>query len=292
MTSPSLRPHDLDDRDDLAPRAPRRASAARPRAPSATPSTPSAPSAKAWALSLGSDAELLGGLLFASAGAGPARTAVAAALLDEAGGLHGLAELGVPSLVALGLEDAEARAVATALALGRRAALAASAPRARLRGTADVVAWATPRLAPLDHEELWALGLDGRGGLVVARAVGLGGAHGMSVAPRDVLRVLLRAGAAAFVLVHNHPSGDPTPSAEDRAFTEAIAVAAELVGLRLCDHVVVAREGFAVVEPRPLGGRPAADAQGTDGGAGAGAGVAVAPTTAGRRRTSSSASRS
>lgn len=251
------------------PRAPRPRLAA---APPVAPTSPTEPRA--------SDAELLGRLLAARTASSPpgaAHTAIAAALLDDVGGLAGLGRLEAGGLEAAGLGAAEARALADAIALGRRCAAAAAAPRPRLRGTADVVAWATPRLAALDHEELWALGLDGRGGLVVARAVGLGGTHGMSVAPRDVLRVLLRAGAAAFVLVHNHPSGDPSPSAEDRTFTEAMAVAAELVGVPLCDHVIVAREGFAVVEPRPLAEEP---------------GRRQGPTTGGRRRTSSSASRS
>jgi DNA repair protein RadC len=63
----------------------------------------------------------------------------------------------------------------------------------------------------------------------------------MHVAPRDVLRVAVREAASAFVLAHNHPSGDPAPSEEDIAFTRAGAQAAAVVGTPLLDHVVVAR---------------------------------------------------
>jgi DNA repair protein RadC len=62
------------------------------------------------------------------------------------------------------------------------------------------------------------------------------------VGVRDVLRVALREAASSFILVHNHPSGDPTPSEEDVAFTRTIAAGAVLVGTPLVDHVVIARE--------------------------------------------------
>jgi DNA repair protein RadC len=69
----------------------------------------------------------------------------------------------------------------------------------------------------------------------------------MGVRPADPLRLALRAAASGFVLVHNHPSGDPTPSAEDIAFTRRVAAAAAIVGTPMLDHVVVAREGFSSV---------------------------------------------
>ena len=74
-----------------------------------------------------------------------------------------------------------------------------------------------------------------------ARLVASGGIHGLHVAARDALRIALREGASAFVLVHNHPSGDPAPSPEDIAFTRAVERAAGVVGTPLLDHVVIAR---------------------------------------------------
>jgi DNA repair protein RadC len=132
--------------------------------------------------------------------------------------------------------------LAAAVELGRRAVFAASLDaKPKLPDPRAAVAWARPRLATLDHEELWLLALDGRHGLRAARRVASGGIHGMHVAPRDVLRVAVREAASAFVLAHNHPSGDPAPSLEDVAFTRAVAHAASVVGTPLLDHVVVAR---------------------------------------------------
>ncbi len=117
-----------------------------------------------------------------------------------------------------------------------------------MESSADVASWAKPRLGHLEHEELWVVALDGRGGFRGARLVAKGGLSGLSVRASDPLRLALRMGANAFVLVHNHPSGDPAPSAEDRTFTRRVANAGLVVGLPLVDHVVVARDGFASVE--------------------------------------------
>ena len=103
--------------------------------------------------------------------------------------------------------------------------------------------WAHPRLAGLDHEEVWVLGLDGNNGLGSARRVAQGGMHGASLLPRDVLRPALRDGASAIVLVHNHPSGDPSPSPDDVEMTRALDRACRTVGISLLDHIIVPREG-------------------------------------------------
>ena len=66
----------------------------------------------------------------------------------------------------------------------------------------------------------------------------------MQLAVRDPLRLALREAASAFVLVHNHPSGDPTPSAEDLRFTERVAEAAEILGTPLVDHLIVAGDRY------------------------------------------------
>src|SRR6185503_7379736 len=97
-----------------------------------------------------------------------------------------------------------------ALELGRRATLRALAEERVSVGSYDaVVDWARPRLATLDHEEVWFLALDGKNGLRAARCVARGGLHGCALTPRDILRPALREAASAIVLVHNHPSGDP-----------------------------------------------------------------------------------
>ncbi len=188
------------------------------------------------------DGDLLA-LVLGTGRAGVPVGVLAAMLLEEHGGVAGLARAGIGELVLrAGVGAAKAARVMAAVELGRRAVQDASREVvARMPDRDAVEAWARPRLCTLDHEELWLLALDGHHGLRAARRVASGGIHGLHVASRDALRVALREGASAFVLVHNHPSGDPTPSPEDLAFTRAIERAAALVGTPLLDHVVVAR---------------------------------------------------
>jgi DNA repair protein RadC len=166
-------------------------------------------------------------------------------LLEEQGGLEGLARAGAGELAARrGVGAAKGARIAAAVELGRRVAAADGRVAAfRLPDHRAVAAWGRPRLGSLDHEELWMLALDGNNRLRAARRVASGGLHGMVVSPRDPLRAALREGASAFVLVHNHPSGDPTPSREDVTFTASIAAAASVVATPMVDHVIVTRTG-------------------------------------------------
>jgi DNA repair protein RadC len=203
------------------------------------------------------DSELVA-IVLGTGRAGLPVSVLAVMLLEEHGGVAGLARAGIGELAQrAGVGVAKAARLAAAVELGRRAAFAASleAP-VRMPDRAAVEGWAKPRLATLDHEELWLLALDGHHGLRAARRVASGGIHGLHVAARDPLRIALREGASAFVLVHNHPSGDPSPSPEDIAFTRSVERASSLVGVPLLDHVVIARRrATSMLEAGLLGGR-------------------------------------
>lgn len=205
---------------------------------------------EAWPLE-----ELLAAIMTAGASGAAAAHAREAAvdLLADLGGIGGLArsteeevEARLSGTSARLRPGGCARGITAAFELGRRLANDAALPAA-ITNSADVAGWAVPRLVPLDHEELWLLALDGRSRVRAVRCVAKGGLHGMGVRPADPLRIALRAAASGFVLVHNHPSGDPTPSNEDIVFTRRVAAAAAVVGAPLLDHVVVARGGFESV---------------------------------------------
>jgi DNA repair protein RadC len=189
-----------------------------------------------------SDGELLA-LLLGTGSAAESVSVLATHLLEEHGALEGLARAGVGELRGRrGMGRAKAARVAAAIELGRRAFVASQRPPPyRFPEATAVAAWADRSLSTLDHEELWLLALDAGNGLRAARRVAAGGLHGLSVSARDPLRVALREGASAFILVHNHPSGDPTPSTEDVEFTDRIARAADIVATPLIDHVIVGR---------------------------------------------------
>jgi DNA repair protein RadC len=136
--------------------------------------------------------------------------------------------------------------LAIAFELGRRAY---AAPTPVLASPADVYEWCAD-LRTADRERFVALYLDARHRVVRRRLVSVGTLTASLVHPREVLGPALRARAAALVVVHNHPSGDPEPSPEDCALTERLRDAARLLGLELLDHVVVGRNGFVSLRER------------------------------------------
>jgi DNA repair protein RadC len=193
-----------------------------------------------------SDTELVAALLGARStrrGCPPVEE-IARALLDRVGGVAGLVRADQGALTELsGVSRTAASRLLAAVELGRRAAASPPPRTASLSTPAAVAAFVTPRLGALDHEQMWLLSLDGRSRLKGLQCVALGGAHGCGVTARDILRAALRHGASCFVLVHNHPSGEPTPSFEDIEMTRAVARAADVVGVPLVDHVIVTAAG-------------------------------------------------
>jgi DNA repair protein RadC len=99
------------------------------------------------------------------------------------------------------------------------------------------------RLGGLMHEVMFAVALDGKCHFLAEVEIATGGAHSLAVRPRDVLRPLLRGGASTFVLVHNHPSGDPTPSPEDLRMTRVVADCADAIGVPMIDHLIIGARG-------------------------------------------------
>lgn len=95
-----------------------------------------------------------------------------------------------------------------------------------------------------DRERFLVLALDARHRVLGIEEVSVGTVSASLVHPRECFKALLLANATAFVLVHNHPSGDPLPSSEDRTVTERLKRAAELLGLVLVDHVVLGSDGY------------------------------------------------
>ncbi len=190
---------------------------------------------------------------------------VARELLARCGGVDGLesaapCELGAVS----GVGAAKAASLVAAFELGRRCAASRLPEGAALRAPGDVFRRFAARLRRLRQERFVVVLLDGRHRVIGEEVVSQGTLTASLVHPREVFRPALRASAAAVILVHNHPSGDPTPSAEDRSVTARLAQAGEILGVRVLDHVVVAERGYAslrehgALDAAPGPGEPAA----------------------------------
>lgn len=138
-----------------------------------------------------------------------------------------------------GVGGATACRVAAALELGRRAAREPLPDRVRIRGPEDVHALVAPRLRDLPQEEFHVLLLNTQHRVLRTVLVTRGVLDASLIHPREVFRPAIREAAAAVVLVHNHPSGDPAPSGEDRAVTRTLARAGQTLGIRVLDHVII-----------------------------------------------------
>jgi len=191
-----------------------------------------------------SAAELLALLLRTGRRGGDALE-VARGLLARCGGLDRLESAPACEMAAVpGVGPAKAGSLVAAFELGRRCAASHLPEGAALRSPEEVFRHFAARLRRLDHERFAVVLLDGRHRVLGEEVVSRGTLTASLVHPREVFRPALRASAAAVILVHNHPSGDPTPSAEDRRVTARLAEAGEILGVRVLDHVVVAERGF------------------------------------------------
>lgn len=149
----------------------------------------------------------------------------------------------VAELRRLGLGEARATELVAAFELGRRGAWLPPRRGERCLDPGTVRELMRP-LAHAPVEEFHVVLLDVRGRLLRAERVAQGSVSQCPVSPRDVLRAAVREGAHGVVFVHNHPSGDASPSAEDGDLTERLRAGAELVGVVARDHVIIGGEGY------------------------------------------------
>jgi DNA repair protein RadC len=190
-----------------------------------------------------SDEELVALLLNTGAPGVDALTS-AGELLDRLGGLGGLERASLRALQDQpGVGLAKATRVMAALELGRRCLGRDLRPGTRIRGSTDVVARYRSRLAHLDRERFEVLLLDTRHRVIREHCVSIGCLDSTIVHPREVFHPAVAESAAAVIVVHNHPSGDPAPSGEDQAVTRRLQSTADVLGIELLDHIIVARDG-------------------------------------------------
>jgi len=111
--------------------------------------------------------------------------------------------------------------------------------RKAIRQASDVYTMFREEAEQLDREQFWAVYLDGKNRVLCVNVVSVGTLTAALAHPREVFKPAILANAAALALVHNHPSGDPEPSADDLALTERLRNAADILGIRILDHVVI-----------------------------------------------------
>jgi DNA repair protein RadC len=186
-------------------------------------------------------------------------------LLTRADGLHGLTRAGVGELRDVpGIGRARAAQVLAAVELGRRTLLRDRSHRPRLSSPRQLAALLLPQFGAAPVEQFGIVMLDTKHRLIRIKIVSIGSIDSTVVHPREVFREAAAASAAAIVLFHNHPSGDPTPSGDDLALTTRMLSAGAIMGIDVVDHLILAdRRYYSLVEsgtlqPQSGGRRPRA----------------------------------
>jgi DNA repair protein RadC len=161
-------------------------------------------------------------------------------LLKRFGGLKGLSRLSIAELCAVsGIGPAKAAQLQAALELGRRALGTPLKKGIKIRGSLDVYRHYLPLLRDQKREVFLALLLDSKHRVLKELIVSTGSVNLSIVHPREVFNPAVRESAAAVIVLHNHPSGDPAPSREDRELTSRLVKAGEIMGIALLDHLII-----------------------------------------------------
>ncbi|WP_275092322.1 RadC family protein [Shimazuella soli] len=197
-----------------------------------------------------SNAELIA-LLLRTGTAGLSATHLAETLLSKTGGLRGLANMSLAELTQLkGIGPAKAIQLVAGLELGRRFTRVQPVEKQRMQTPEDVASFVMDEMRYLTQEHFVCIYLDTKHCVIEKKCVFIGSLDAAVVHPREVLRAAISASASAFICVHNHPSGDPSPSREDIEVTELLYQASITVGIDLLDHIIIGDQRFISLKER------------------------------------------
>jgi len=200
-----------------------------------------------------STTELLAIILRTGVG-GESVLGMARRLLSRYGGLPGLARASFAELQAeKGLGEAKTAQLKAALELGRRILLVTPEDRFVVRSPADVAQLLMAEMAHLEQENFRVLYLDTRNRLMGSKTVYVGSLNASHIRVGEVFRDAVKRNCAAIIVVHNHPSGDPTPSPEDVEVTRQLVAAGNLLDIEVLDHLIIGQQRFVSLRERGLG---------------------------------------
>lgn len=185
------------------------------------------------------DSELLA-ILLGTGSKSESAIELANRILVQAKGLRFLAEASIHDLMEIpwvGL--AKACQIKAAVELGRRVALDHGRVKPVIKTPEDVASLLMEKMRYLDREHFMVLLLNSKNQVLATETVSIGSLNSTVVHPRELFKQAVKRSAAAVILVHNHPSGDPTPSGEDLAVTKRLVEGGQLLGIEVLDHIII-----------------------------------------------------
>lgn len=203
-----------------------------------------------------SDTELLAAILGSGVSTGRGSHSaleVGRNLLKRYGSLRTIASLDPPELTGVaGIGPARSAQLASAFEIGRRVAATPVDELAALRSPADVVSRYGPSMRDLPREIFRVILLNTAARIIASFVASEGGLAASIVEPRIVFRKAILSHAASIICLHNHPSGNAEPSAEDTHITRQLAEAGKVLGIPLQDHIIVAGDGYTSLAERGM----------------------------------------
>ncbi len=199
-----------------------------------------------------STAELLA-IIFRVGAVGENVLAVSNRLLAKYGGLGGLARAPISDLQQeYGLGEAKVITLKAAFELGRRLTVASPDDRLQIRTPDDAANLLMGEMSALEQEQMRVMLLDTRNRVIEMKMIYQGSLNTTQVRVAELFREAIRRGAAAIIVAHNHPSGDPSPSPEDVSITRAIIEAGKLLDIDVLDHLVIGHQRYVSLKERGL----------------------------------------
>jgi DNA repair protein RadC len=199
------------------------------------------------------NAELIG-ILLRNGVKGESAVQVGQRLLNQFGGLRGLHRAPFDELIhQRGIRKAKASQIKAAIELGRRLTLESPEERPAINSPADAAALVQYEMSALEQEHLRVMLLDRRNRVLETVEVYKGSVNSSQVRVGELFKEAVRKNASALIVIHNHPSGDPTPSPDDVAVTRAIVQAGKLLDVEVLDHLVIGHARWVSLKERGLG---------------------------------------
>ena len=175
-------------------------------------------------------------------------------ILIQLGGLSGLHSAAIEDVCRQrGVGMAKASQIKAAIELGRRLSLESPQERPAIHSPADAANLVKYEMSALLQEELWVMLLDTRNKVLAIEKLYKGSLNSSMVRVGEVYKPAIQRSAAAIIVFHNHPSGDPSPSPEDITLTKAMIQAGKLLDIELLDHLVIGQGCFVSMKERGLG---------------------------------------
>jgi DNA repair protein RadC len=197
-----------------------------------------------------SNAELLAILLRTGTFAESA-VRLAQKILIEAGSLRNLVDMSKDQLMMIkGIGPAKALQIQASIELGRRLARTSMADTITIRSPQDVSTYLMEDLRYLQKEHFVCLFLNTKNHVIGQETLSMGSLNASIVHPREVFRAAIKRSSASIICVHNHPSGDPTPSPEDIQMTARLVEAGQIIGIEVLDHIILGDQNFVSLKEK------------------------------------------